>query len=489
MKENRNLQTQNPEPSQVRKIYPLTDLGNADLFADMFQRKVHFVPELNKWLVWVDGKWRSSRDKLIDLVRQLVDRRRQEARDLHALTTHHEESVNKTDVWKWVIKSQSKSRIDAMLELAKVDAKIFVSQDKLDRPPYLVGVKNGTLDLVAGVVREGRPDELITQLIDIEYDPKAKCGKWQLFIEQVTCGRKDLADYLQEILGYALCGSVKEQQMFVLTGKGKNGKSTLVDVFLEVMGDYGKTTPAHTLMKSESRAIRNDIARLRGARFVSAVEINTGKQLDEALVKRLTGGDKITARFIGREYFEFAPQAKFFLAVNTLPEVSGADDGIYRRIKIIPFELSVEDKQLDMALPEKLKGEKAGILAWAVEGFQRWYGNKLIEPACVNDASEDFRATMDTIGSFLKDVCERKSGVRIPKSSLFTSYQRWAKEACIDPVGLNQFGTLIRQQGIKESKSGSTRFWQGLTARTNQSSPTPAQSTSPSSHPPVTSVQ
>jgi putative DNA primase/helicase len=489
MEEFQSVQALNLKHKHARQIHPLTDLGNADLFAEMFQGTVHYVPELNRWLVWSDGKWRSSRDKLISLVRQFIERRRQEAKAHEDLITLHEDPVSKAEAQKWVMKSQSKSRIDAMLELAKVDAKIFVSQDRLDRDPYLVGVRNGTLDLAGGVVREGRPGELITQLIDIEYDPDAECEKWLEFIDQVTCNREDLANYLQEILGYALSGSVQEQQMFVLTGKGKNGKSTLVDVFLEVMGDYGKTTPAHTLMKSESRAIRNDIARLRGARFVSAVEINTGKQLDEALVKRLTGGDKITARFIGREYFEYAPQAKFFLAVNTLPEVSGADDGIYRRIRIIPFEWEVHEDNIEKDLPEKLKAEKAGILAWAVKGFQRWKerGN-LSEPSCVAEASGDFRTTMDTIGSFLKDVCERKQGARIPKGCLLAAYQRWAKEACFEPVGLKQFGTLIRQQGFKESKSGSTRFWQDLTVRTNQSSSASLQGSS-TAHPPATPMQ
>jgi len=490
VEENQNAQAQNPEPAKVRKIHPPTDLGNADLFAEMFHGTVHYVPELNRWLVWSDSKWRSSRDKLIGLVRQFIEMRLEEAKCQENLVTRHGNTVTRTEALKWVMKCQSKSRIDAMLQLAMVDAKISVSQDRLDRNPYLVGVKNGTLDLIAGVVREGCSNELITQFIDIDYNPDAECERWLKFIDQVTCGHKDLADYIQESLGYALSGSVQEQQLFVLAGKGKNGKSTLVDVFLEVMGDYGKTTPAHTLMKSESRAIRNDIARLRGARFVSAVEINTGKQLDEALVKRLTGGDKITARFIGREYFEFTPQAKFFLAVNTLPEVSGADDGIYRRIRIIPFELSIGEDAIDKTLPEKLKSEKAGILAWAVEGVRRWYQRgKLIEPSCVVEASSDFRTTMDTIGSFLKDVCERKTGTRIPKGSLFAAYQRWSKEACVDPVGLKEFGTLIRQQGFKESKSGSTRFWQGLTVRTSQCSTPPTQNASPSPQPPATPVQ
>ena len=273
--------------------------------------------------------------------------------------------------------------------------------------------------------------------------------------------------------------------MYVLSGKGKNGKSTLVDVAREVVGEYGKTTPAHSLMKSESRGIRNDIARLRGARFVSAVEINSGKHLDEALVKHLTGGDKVSARFIGREYFEFAPQAKFFLAVNTLPEVSGADDGIYRRIRVIPFEMSVSEDEIDKKLPEKLKKEKAGILAWMVEGFKRWYGRgHFLEPDCVMEASEDFRASMDTVGSFLKDVCERKKGTRVPKGSLYEAYRAWAKEACIEPVSLKQFGTLIRQQGFKESKSGNTRFWQGITLYSSHSQPTVSirPNTQPSSH-------
>jgi len=447
-----------------REIYPLTDLGNADLFAEMFKDEVRYVTELDTWLIWSDGKWVKSKSKLLMLVRKLHAKRRAEAKHPEGgLFTRYGDPVTPQEVKKWTDKSQSRSRIEAMLKLAMDISSVSIPQGALDHDHLLLGVENGVLDLRTATVRAGHQDDLITQSLSAKYDPEALCPGWKQFIDQVSAGRNDLAGYLQEILGYSLCGSVQEQQLFVFTGKGANGKSTLVDVFLDLLGDYGKTTPAHSLMKSESRAVRNDIARLRGTRFVSAVEINTGKQLDEALVKRLTGGDKIAARFIGKEFFEFVPQAKFFLAVNTLPEVSGADDGIYRRVKIVPFELSIAESDLDKSLPERLKQEKVGILTWAVEGFIRWYKRGgFDEPTCVKEASKDFRSVMDTIGSFLDDKCTRNATSRIPKSGLFAAYQEWAKEACIEPVKMKTFGTLIGQQGFKESKTGSTRFWKGL---------------------------
>ncbi|WP_243366459.1 DNA primase family protein [Fundidesulfovibrio soli] len=494
-KETNDIAASSPAASEViqkacvpdKVTHPLTDLGNADLFAEMFKDEVHYVPELDRWIVWTKGKWSASKGELMGRVRRLLEERRAESNYPGNLVTIYGEDVGKKDAKKWLAKSQSKSRIDAMLELAKVDPKISVSQDELDNNPYLLGVQNGTLDLVTGIRRPSTPEDLITQYVRVKYDPEATCPGWEKFIDQVTCGQKDLANYIQENLGYALSGSVQEQQMIVFTGKGKNGKSTLVDVILEVMGDYGKTTPAHTLMKSESRAIRNDIARLRGARFVSAVEINTGKHLDEALVKRLTGGDKMTARFIGREYFEFVPQAKFFLAVNTLPEVSGADDGIYRRIRIIPFDLSVSEDEVNKGLAEELKQEKAGILAWAVRGFKHWHANgKLTEPACVRDASRDFRSVMDTIGSFIEDECERDKSKRVPKGLLFSEYQKWASRACIEPVSMKKFGILIRQQGFKEQKSDGIRFWQGITCLELTSQPTSVSPSTSSQQDPST---
>lgn len=453
-------------PNKV--IHSLTDLGNATLFAEIFKDQVRFVLELEEWLVWTHGKWVKSEIDLRRLVNEFIAARRAEVAYPGDLITIFGDAVAKPEALKWVYKSQSKSRIDAMLEMAKADARICISQDALDRNHFLVGVLNGTLDLKTGQVRQSRPEDLITQYIAVKYDPQASCSGWVSFINQVSCGRQDLADYIQEISGYSLSGSIQEQKMFVMTGKGANGKSTFIEVFQDMLGDYAKTTPAHSLMRSESRAIRNDIARLRGARFVPAVEINSGKQLDEAQVKRLTGGDKITARFIGQEYFEFTPQAKFFLAVNTLPEVSGADDGIYRRMRFIPFDMSIADDKINNTLPDQLKAEKTGILAWAVEGFKRWNKNgKLSEPKCVQEASRDFRSIMDTIGSFIEDRCERHPDKRIPKGTLYSEYLKWARKACVEPVTMKKFGTLIGQQGIKHSKSGDTRFWQGISCLTH----------------------
>jgi len=482
-----NEQTPNPTEAGERVIFPLTDLGNAGLFAELFKHEARYVPELGTWLTWSDGKWVRSKAKLLLLVHTLIEVRRAEAKHPGGLKTRYDEVVGKAEAQKWVTKSQSRSCIGSMLKLAMDMDGICISQEALDHDHFLLGVKNGVLDLRTGTVRPGCPKDLITQFVSADYDPTATCPGWEQFIDQVSDGRPDLAEYLQEILGYALCGAIQEQQMFVFTGKGANGKSTLIDVILDLMGDYGKTTPAHSFMKSESRAVRNDIARLPGARFVSTVEINSGKQLDEAFVKRVTGGDKIAARFIGKEFFEFVPQAKFFLAVNTLPEVSGADDGIYRRIKIVPFDLSLSDSDLDKTLPERLKLEKTGILAWAVEGFQRWHKRRHFEiPECVKEATSDFRAVMDTIGSFLSDRCTRDPNAHYPKGGLHAVYLEWAKAACVEPVKIKTFGILIRQQGFKEDRTGSARYWKGISVQTFRVPASPAQ---PPQNQPASEVQ
>ena len=197
MEKDENKQESLPEASPTKSIHPLTDLGNADLFAKLFHGQVHFVPELNKWLVWVDGKWSSSKDKLLGLARKLIDVRRLEANHTGDLVTYYGDLVEKEDVLKWVNKLQSKSRIDAMLQFAMVNAKIRIAQDSLDHEPYLVGVKNGVLDLVQGLVRPGRQEDLITKYIDIDFDPEAHCPQWIKFNLQVSCDRKELADFIQ----------------------------------------------------------------------------------------------------------------------------------------------------------------------------------------------------------------------------------------------------------------------------------------------------
>jgi len=449
---------QGPKPQFV---YPETDLGNAQMFYRLFGKRIHWDEERGQWIWWAVDKKRWLTDKLareimMRLVNKLVTALYCQAQSHRPLRTRNGESVTPEEMLAWAKCTSQLSRQKAMLELVRDMPGVRVSKTQLDKDPCLLGVANGVLDLRTGTLIENRPEWLITRYAKAAYQKGAKARKFLRFMSQICLGRQDLVDYIQEALGYCLSGHIKEHCLFFLLGTGANGKSTLVEVFLHLLGGYGIGMPSHAFLKSNSRAIRNDLARLPGVRLASCAEVNTGMSLDESMAKRTTGGDVMTVRFIGKEFFDFHPQAKFFLSVNTLPNITGADNGIYRRLVVIPFDGNFE-ANMDGDLPEKLKAEIDGILAWAVEGFLRWNTReKLVKPQCVIDACAAYRAEMDTVQSFLDDCCILDPSAETPLGILYEAYQNWAKGAVVDPAKMHWFGKLMGQKGFKKKKSG---FW------------------------------
>lgn len=448
-------------------VFSLTDMGNTQMFVDSFGGLVKYVHEFGQFIVWDSNrkKWlreeNGGRVALSRLVKRFIMARYAEARSDNYLYTINDEALLQGDVLKWAKSSSQRGRIKAMLELVKDMPRVCIFQSALDVDKIKLGVDNGVLDLVTGALEENKPEYLITRYTRAAFNPDAEAPAFMKYIHEICMERQDLVDFVQEVLGYALSGLTKERAFFILLGAGTNGKSTLVETFYHLMGGYARSMPSHAFIKSESRAIRNDLARLPGIRFAPCAEINTGKYLDESLVKRVTGNDVITARFIGKEFFDFHIIAKFFYSVNTLPRVVGADNGIYNRLVVLPFDGDFE-KRKDGDLGEKLEAEIDGILAWAVKGFQRWHKRtKFVKPDCVVEASTAYRAEMDTVQSFLDEMCIRDEKASTPLGSFFEAYQQWAKGALAQPANLHLFGTLMGQKGFKKVKSGSWR-WKGV---------------------------
>uniref|UniRef100_I2Q4H2 Phage/plasmid primase, P4 family, C-terminal domain n=1 Tax=Desulfovibrio sp. U5L TaxID=596152 RepID=I2Q4H2_9BACT len=458
-----------PDQEQGRKfVRPLTDFGNAQMFAHLHRNKIIYVPQIGQFLCWSDNakRWlreeHGGRKQLGRLMKRFINERYAEAKSKQALYTINYEHISNDDALKWAKASSAKGRIQATLDLIKNMPGVCVSQADLDTDPFLLGVKNGVLDLRTGKLIENSPSLFITRYCRAACDPKAKAEEFLKFIAAVCLYRQNLVDFLQEVVGIALSGLAKEQKFFILLGTGANGKSTLVETIFHLLGDYAMGMPSHAFIKSESRAIRNDIARLLGVRFAPCAEINTGKSLDESMVKRATGGDVMTARFIGKEFFDFHLVAKFFLLVNTLPKVTGADNGIFRRLIVIPFDADFSAAP-DKELPEKLKAEIDGVLTWAVEGFLRWQKRgHLVLPDCVIEACKAYRAEMDSVQSFLEDCCVTTDpNASTPVGVLYDAYRQWAKGSLVEAANLHLFGTLMGQKGFKKKKSGSWN-WQGV---------------------------
>jgi putative DNA primase/helicase len=351
-----------------------------------------------------------------------------------------------------------------MITLAQSEPGIPVTEADLDSNPWFLNVQNGTLDLKTATLRPHQREDLLTKIIPVSYDPNALCSTWDKFLAEIAAGDHDLIHFLQKSVGYSLTGSVSEQVFFILYGIGANGKSTFINTILHLLGSYAQQTPTETLLvKKHTNGIPNDVARLAGARFVAAVEAEHGRHLAEALVKQLTGGDTITARYLHKEFFEFNPTFKIFLSVNHIPAIKGNDHGIWRRIRLIPFNVTIPENKRDPNLSTKLEAEFAGILRWAVEGCMLWQKEGLKPPDSVKTAVEDYRAEMDTIGDFIEECCAIDPAAKTPFGALFTEYQNWLNLNGVNfTASKKDFADALSEHGYQSSRSKGKRYRSGI---------------------------
>jgi putative DNA primase/helicase len=453
-----NQEQNQQDLSESQPTYkPLNDLGNAERFVEQSSNRVRYCPELNCWFVYVDGLWVQDTGKLIYLMaKDTINSIRKEAKEADL------SADDKADIMAHANKSSSKGRINAMLDLAKWEDGITVTISQLDADPWLLNCKNGTLNLKTKELQNHNPADLITKMVQVPYEPDADCPEWDGFFNKIMDNDQDVIEFLRRAIGYALTGEINEQCLFVFHGPGANGKSTLTEIFRDLLSGYAVHTTSESLLHSKSSPIRNDIARLNGARFVSAVEIGMGKKLDESLIKQLTGGDQVTARFLYNEYFEYKPGFKLFIAANHRPEIRGTDNGIWRRIHLIPFDVIIPSEEIDKDLPRKLRQELPGILAWAVRGCYEWQSHGLNPPDSIKAATAEYRAEMDLLESFIDDKCIRQSSDKVAVGDLYEDYKKWSDDACQETVGKKIFGNLMRQKGFTQSKSGNMRYWNGI---------------------------
>jgi len=440
----------------MKHLKPFTDLGNVERLVDLYKDDICYCRETKRWYCWSGKRWKiADAGEIFRKVQEMVKK------------IPGEEKLAKGDaelckqIQAHAKRSQSHGRIVAVVKLAQTAAEFQVDVDSLDANPMLLTCENGTIDLETGRLLPHKREHLITQIAPVPYDKKAQCPNWQAFLNKVMGEMGTLVAYLQKVVGYSLTGLTTLQCLFILAGLGANGKSTFLETFRKLLGDHARHTPSCTLLVN-NLAIRNDLARLRGARVVTAVEIGLGKKLDEALVKQLTGGDPITSRYLFQEYFEHRPTFKLFMAVNHLPEIRGMDHGIWRRIHLIPFNVIIKEEEMDRDLASKLEAELPGILAWAVQGCLEWQKSGLEMPSASLSALGEYREESDKIGDFIGDCCIQRADLKISIKALFASYKAWVEDNDSDPLTKKTFGQLLKQKGFKQGKSGGVRFWKGL---------------------------
>jgi putative DNA primase/helicase len=323
---------------------------------------------------------------------------------------------------------------------------------------------NGTIDLHSGKLLPHKKGDLITVLVPIEYSPDASCSLWMKFLDRVTGSNVELVNYLQRAVGYSLTGDTRSQIMFFLYGLGSNGKSTLITTIRKLTGGYGAKANTSLFMAKDknSGGPSEDLANLQGKRFVMASEIEDGRRLAVVLIKEMTGGEAIRADRKYEHEIEFQPVHKIWLVGNHKPVITDTTLSIWRRVKLIPFGVTIANKEIDPDLPAKLESELPGILAWAVRGCLEWQKYGLQEPKEVINATSDYRHEQDILGDFIDDCCLLKPTAAVTKHELKGAYEEWCNSTGNQPASQKTFKARLVERGIIEGKSGNARTWKGI---------------------------
>ena len=410
-------------------------------------------------MIWDGKRWK------IDASNKISQFARKSVKSIYGEAENAMENERGKAIAKWAMTSQSDFRLKAMIRQASSfhEEGIPIEIDNLNTNPWLLNCNNGTLDLKTGQLHEFVPDEHITKIVDVDYISGAKSETWDRFLRDIMGDNEQLIRFLQKAVGYSLTGCVTEQCLFILHGVGSNGKSTFLEAILNVIGsEYAVNTPTETIMMKSGATIPNDIARLSGVRFVTINEVDEGRRMSESLVKQLTGGDTMTARFLHQEFFDFKPQFKLFIRANHKPIIQGTDHAIWRRIKLIPFRITISDAQCDPHLLSKLLENKEAILSWAVEGCNIWQKEGFDAPGAVKQATSEYREEMDVIGSFLESTIVEVPGKEIQAKLFYEKYKIWCEVNGEHPISGTAFGLKMVERDVKKDRTSEGNFYQDI---------------------------
>jgi putative DNA primase/helicase len=355
----------------------------------------------------------------------------------------------------------SAKTIAAVERLARSDPRLAASVDQWDRDPWLLNTPDGTIELQTGRMREHRREDYITKITAV--GPGGDCPRWRRFLSRVTRADDELAAFIQRMLGYSLTGSTQDHALFFCHGGGANGKTVLLSTVAGILGDYHTTAPIETFTASVTDRHPTELAALRGARLVTASETQEGRQWDETKVKLLTGGDKISARFMRGDFFEFIPQFKLVIAGNHRPTLRTVDEAIRRRLNLIPFTVTIPPAERDPELTEKLKAEWPGILGWMIEGCLAWQRQGLNPPAAVREATASYMDAEDSVATWLSECCSRDPNAWESSTALFDSWSMWARGAG-ETIGSQKsfVQNLEKGRGLTPKRNRDGRGFQGV---------------------------
>jgi putative DNA primase/helicase len=427
-----------PFPPPNRQLAAFCDEALALQFSTRHAHRLRYVAPWGKWHHWTGVRWEPD-DTLhaLDMARDLC-------RDMALYVPEHSKSV------------ASKRTVEAVLSLARADRRHASTIGQWDTSPWLLNTPGGTVDLRTGDMRPHDPEDYITKCTAVA--PGGECPLWRAFLDRVTDGDIQLQAFLQRMVGYALTGLTRDHAMFFLHGLGANGKSVFLNSIIGIWAAYHRTAPAELLLASKHDRHPTELAGLVGCRLVTATETEGGRRWAEAKIKLLTGGDTVSARFMGQNFFEFSPRFKLAWSGNSKPTLNRVDEAIRRRLNLVPFTVTIPRSERDPELTDKLKAEWPGILQWAIEGCAEWQEHGLAAPAVVTAATDAYLAEQDTIKNWLAECTVEDPTVETASSQLYASWKQWCEANGEFPGSNKSFSQKLQDQGLHCGKTGKVRF-------------------------------
>jgi putative DNA primase/helicase len=455
---------------------PLTDFGNSERLVDQANYYIRYCHQFTSWYIYTtsEGRWKKDDNGFINRIGKDVIRR------VHVEASRAPTKDSTKSYSGWAYKCECRAALNSMVSLAQNSKRIVVSPDELDSNDYQFNLRNGTLDLKTLELQDHNRMNFITRLADYEYDDKAQCPQFKKYLNRIFRSRTDkdeMIAFLQRAVGYTLTGSTGEQCLFLLYGSGANGKSVFLDVLNALLGEYGTVTQSRTFT-TERGEISNDIAALAGKRMVYASENSSDTHLDESIIKQLTGGENISARFLHQEFFTFKPRFKIWWAFNHPPAISDMTNSIWRRIKIIPFNEVLPESEWDKKLAEKLiSHELPGILNWAIEGLKDYYRlGSLTPPKVIADATTQYKEDQDILHDFVIDYCDFPTEndpfgklFEEKSSDLYSAYKIWnTYNGDEKPMSSTKFGRLMHDKGFQRERKSDGKYYIGIRFKTGK---------------------
>ena len=441
-----------------RKIY--NDLTASKEFLESNNNKFLYCNKLGGWFVWAGKRWKP--DEVNYVQRCVIDL-------IQSIRKMAEPSKDKL-LMNYAKSLGTANKVESILKLCKPHPDIAAVPEQFDSCPYILNLANGTLDMNSRIIGPHNPLDYLTKISPVRYDPDATCPKWINFLDLIfphSEGSEDLKPFIKRMVGYWLFEGNPEQVMFIFYGTGRNGKSTFINVIRRLFGDYIKHAPIETFIDKRYTGVSNDLARLRGSRLVTTSETSSGQSLKEGIIKELTSGEVVTARFLYKEPFEFEPNFKICMSTNHKPNIKGTDEGIWRRILLIPFTYTIPEEQIVLNFERKLFDELPGILNWALEGYSEWRQIGLNPPATVKESVKEYRLEEDLFADFIDAYCYTNINTSCSVSEMKDAFYKWRDGrhfGFLKYKDLNEY--LSQKDGIEKAKqTDNTYRWEGISIK------------------------